>query len=96
MQYKNHVTMILAAITFVLFAGTTIEILGAMPSSTGMAVNVVGSESGMEEQLLRYCAWTSSGNETCDTTCASNICIPITEMCDDNNSTQCYCCGVPR
>ena len=43
MQYKNHVTMILAAIAFVLVAGTTVELCRGAPS-TGMAVTVVGSE----------------------------------------------------
>jgi len=95
MQYKNHVTMILAAVCFVLVAGTTVEIIGALPSNTGMAVTL-GSEVGLMDQFTNYCEPVDAADESCDDTCGDNICIPIFEMCDDPEPTQCYCCEVKK
>ena len=93
MQYKNHVTMIMAAICFVLVAGTTVELIGALPN-TGMAVTI-GSDTGLNDQFTNYCEPTAANTgETCDLTCGEKICIPIHEMCDDSEPTECFCCEV--
>ena len=97
MQYKNHVTMIMAAIFFVLFVGTTTQIVDTIPSNTGMAVTVVGSDSGLQDQFTNYCEpITAKSGESCDETCSESICIPIFEMCDDIEPTQCFCCEVKK
>ena len=97
MQYKNHVTMIMAAIFFVLFVGTTTQIVDTMPSNTGMAVTVVGSDSGLNDQFINYCEPVAAvPGQDCDTTCGDTICIPIFEMCDNNEPTQCFCCEVKK
>ena len=95
MQYKNHVTMIMAAVCFVLVAGTIVEVVDALPSNTGMAVTTLGSNVGLLDQFTNYCEpMPANEGVSCDDTCGENICIPIFEMCDDTQPTQCFCCEV--
>lgn len=97
MQYKNHVTMIMAAVCFVLVAGTTVELIDALPSNTGMAVTVIGSNAGLLDQFTNYCEPVDAiAGQSCDDTCGQNVCIPIFEMCDVTEPTQCFCCEVKK
>ncbi len=97
MEYKKHVTMILGAILFVATVGTLTTFSNEISiASTGMATStVLGSDKGIVDQFTNYCEWYDSNDETdCEETCEEKICIPLTEMCDEVNSTQCYCCEV--
>lgn len=95
MKYKKHVTMILGAILFVATVGTFTTLSNDISLvSTGMATStVLGSDEGIKDQFTNYCGWYDSNDETdCEETCEEKICIPLTEMCDETDSRQCYCC----